>query len=83
MENKGQVRKMKENQWKTQGKASQTGKQKKFPKKNKKNSPKKSKPFVFCLWLVVFMMDWWVSALLLLLPPLNWEPSASCCRAVC
>ena len=32
MENKGQVRKMKENQWKTQGKASQTEKQKKIPK---------------------------------------------------
>ena len=42
MENKGQVRKMKENQWKTQGKASQTGKQKKIPKKHEK----KSKPII-------------------------------------
>ena len=45
MENKGQVRKMKENQWKTQGKASQTGKQKKFPKKNKKNPQKNPSPY--------------------------------------
>ncbi len=40
MENKGQVRKMKENQWKTQGKASQTERQKKYQNKTKK-IPKK------------------------------------------
>ena len=41
MKNKGQVRKMKENQWKTQGKASQTEKQQKSQNKTK-TIPKKN-----------------------------------------
>ena len=44
MENKGQVRKMKENQWKTQGKASQT---------EKKNQAR----LIFCLKNMVLCFD--------------------------
>ena len=52
METKGQVRKMKENQWKTQGKASQTEKPK---KKNKKNPS----PILIgrdCLYVVITVL---------------------------
>ena len=40
---------MKENQWKMKGKPIQTEKQKKIPKKNKKNPEKNPHPFLF-LW---------------------------------
>ena len=49
-ENKGQVRKMKENQWKTQGKASQTEKQKKIPKKEKSPQKNPSPQFIVAMF---------------------------------